>query len=129
MHCSITLPSPQDFSSLYQEPRTDAQASSFRETIKMMGDLYASAIGTTVLQLKDIPPRPSEYDGRIAVFGRIPNEETLRDALGKFGEIVELTIAPDDMQAAAQYSTHAAAEEASAPRPAPGSACPKVQPA
>ena len=25
-----------------------------------MGDLYASAIGTTVLQLKELPPRPKE---------------------------------------------------------------------
>ena len=33
-----------------------------------MGDLYASAIGTTVLQLKEMPRRPTEYDGKLAVY-------------------------------------------------------------
>ena len=27
-----------------------------------MGDLYASAVGTTVLQLKEIPPCPDAFD-------------------------------------------------------------------
>ena len=34
-----------------------------------MGDLYASAVGTTILQLKEIPPRPEDYVGQICLFG------------------------------------------------------------
>ena len=33
-----------------------------------MGDLYASAIGTRVLQLKEIPQRPAKYDGMLCLF-------------------------------------------------------------
>jgi hypothetical protein len=33
----------------------------FKQALEVMGDLYASAIGTTVLQLREIPPRPPEY--------------------------------------------------------------------
>ena len=35
-----------------------------------MGDLYSSLIGTTVLQLREIPRRPSEYDGKVFVYTR-----------------------------------------------------------
>ena len=34
-----------------------------------MADVYASAVGTTVLQLKEIPPRPVEFDGALCLFG------------------------------------------------------------
>ena len=33
-----------------------------------MGDLYASAIGTTVLRLREIPQRPTSYDGKVFVY-------------------------------------------------------------
>ena len=33
-----------------------------------MGDVYASVICTSVLQLKEIPPRPTEFDGALALF-------------------------------------------------------------
>jgi len=45
-----------------------------------MADVYASAVGTTVLQLKEIPPRPTEYDGKLALFG-VEEEEAVRKAL------------------------------------------------
>ena len=32
-----------------------------------MGDLYASAVGTTTLQLKEIPPRPPTFDGVVCL--------------------------------------------------------------
>ena len=34
-----------------------------------MGDVYASAIGTTVMQLKETPQRPVEFDGALVLFG------------------------------------------------------------
>ena len=52
--------------------------------------MYASAIGTTVLQLKEIPPRPAEYDGALCLFNLNEgvNEAAIRVALEPFGEIV-----------------------------------------
>ena len=52
-----------------------------------MADVYASAVGTTVLQLKEIPPRPAEYDGALCLFGRksTADEAALRASLGRFG--------------------------------------------
>ena len=34
-----------------------------------MGLCYASITGTSVVQLKDVPPRPKEYDGMINLYG------------------------------------------------------------
>ena len=49
-----------DYSSLPQHPRTKAEDDMFKAGLAVIGDLYASPLGTTVLQLKFIPPRPSE---------------------------------------------------------------------
>ena len=59
-----------------------------------MGDLYASAIGTTVLQLKEIPPRPEEYDGAICLFGGAVcvDEVVIRTALDEFGSIKSVQV-------------------------------------
>ena len=65
-----------DFASLYQRPRTEAQQEAFHCALKVMGDAYASAIGTTVLQLKEIPPRPSHFDGALCLFDLKMTEET-----------------------------------------------------
>ena len=56
-----------------------------------MADVYASAVGTTVLQLKEIPPRPTEFDGALCLFGLKPgkDKEAIRAALGRFGEITD----------------------------------------
>ena len=35
-----------------------------------MGDLYSSAIGTTVLRLREMPQRPASYDGKVRVYTR-----------------------------------------------------------
>ena len=32
-----------------------------------MGDIYASAVGTTVLQLKEIPTRPKDFEGALYI--------------------------------------------------------------
>eukprot|EP00900_Chrysochromulina_parva_P027937 jgi/Chrpa1/9778/Chrysochromulina_OHIO_Genome00016827-RA len=61
-----------DFPSLYQNsdqsPRTEEQERAFKRGLGVMGHIYASAIGTTVLQLKELPLRPPEYDGKLCLF-------------------------------------------------------------
>ena len=59
-----------------------------------MGDLYASAIGTTVLQLKEIPPRPEKYDGALCLFDVAEgvDEVVIRTALDEFGSISSVQI-------------------------------------
>eukprot|EP00966_Prymnesium_polylepis_P078133 1811143-Prymnesium_polylepis.1 len=55
-----------------------------------MADVYASAVGTTVLQLTEIPPRPRRFDGQLCLFGLRDgaNEATVRGVLEKrFGPI------------------------------------------
>jgi len=58
-----------DFSSLYQLPRSAEEQEAFERALGVMGDLYASLVGTTVLQIKEIPARPVEYDGYLTLFG------------------------------------------------------------
>jgi hypothetical protein len=56
-----------------------------------MGDLYASAIGTTILQLKEIPPCPLEFKGALYV-GMVAvgvDEAKLKDVLSDFGPLAE----------------------------------------
>jgi len=72
-----------------------------------MGDLYASVIGTTVLQIKEIPPRPAEYDGVLCLFGIQVDERTVRAALGALGEIKECNV--DVQPAVVRFATHDAA--------------------
>ena len=52
-----------DQATLYQPPRTKEEDEAFGRALTVMMDLYASAVGTTVLQIKEIPPRPTTYDG------------------------------------------------------------------
>jgi hypothetical protein len=89
-----------DFASLPQKGRDGAERSKedkaiFERSVKVMGLFYASITGTTVLQLKVIPPRPQEYDGYIVLFGNTKSEEELRRELGLcYGTVVEVSI-PD----------------------------------
>ena len=48
---------------MYQWPRSNAEDAAFGRAIKVMGDLYASAVGTTVMQRREIPMRPADMDG------------------------------------------------------------------
>jgi hypothetical protein len=68
-----------------------------------------------VLQIKELPPRPSEYDGLLCL-GEVPaevDEATLRAALQRFGTI-EYCAAPEGsiMQHRVKFATHDAAEQA-----------------
>ena len=74
-----------DQASLPQAPRSADEAELYQTAIGVMCDLYASAIGTTVLQLSEIPPRPTEYDGSVCLF-------LLRNALGVVQDVDERTI-------------------------------------
>ena len=86
-----------------------------------MGDLYASAIATTVLQIKEIPPRSAEHDGALCLFllrdekGAVleVEEATLRAMLAQYGVIshVELTGTLRDNHGGVvvRFATHEAA--------------------
>ena len=78
-----------DQASLFQSPRDAHQNAAFKRALKVMGDLYASAISTTVLQSKEIPPRPPELDGVVCLYELDTRDETaVRAALGHFGRVV-----------------------------------------
>ena len=83
---------------LYQHPaggkRTEEEDASFCRALDVMADLYASAVGTTVLQFKEIPPRPKEFEGGLALFGLADeaNETTIRSELSRFGAITSVTV-------------------------------------
>ena len=128
-----------DQATLYQPPRNEEEGKAFFRALNVMMDLYASAIGTTcallpatsqccspedphpclyccgsVLQIKDIPPRPPEYDGMLCL-GGVPDgtsEATIREALQRFGE-VQICMAPDQDISLfrVKFSAHAAAEQ------------------
>ena len=55
-----------------------------------MGDCYASAIGTTVLQLKELPSKPASWDGTVCLFdvAKGVGEAGIKQALAEFGTIV-----------------------------------------
>jgi hypothetical protein len=52
----------RSFGSLPQKPRTVDEEVTFKQALRIMADVYASPLGTCVLQLKDIPPRPVNFD-------------------------------------------------------------------
>ena len=60
-----------------------------------MADLYASAVGTTVMQLKEIPKRDATYDGYVCIFGLKVDEEWLLATLRSFGEITSVDLTSD----------------------------------
>ena len=71
----------------------------------------ASAIGTTVLQIKEIPERPAEFDGAICLFGLAQGvgESEICERLQAFGVIVSYEAGAGSTPAIARFSTHASA--------------------
>ena len=71
----------------------------------------ASAIGTTVLQIKEIPPRPAEFDGKLCLFGVAEGvgEVQVREALQAFGDIVSYEAGAGATPAIVRFSKHDAA--------------------
>ena len=79
-----------DFCSLFQHPRTPEQQKQFTLCLDVMGDLYASPLGTVVLRFQIIPPRPPEFDGLCAIVGPSQDSEAeLRERLERLGGKVE----------------------------------------
>lgn len=87
-----------DFSSCYQTPRTENEDAIFKRALEggTMNQLYSSAVGTTVLQAKEIPPQPTEFDGWLCLFGVVFGvdftvlESAIRSKLSRFGTIVAI---------------------------------------
>ena len=79
-----------------------------------MGDVYASAIGTTVLQATQLFPCPARFEGVLCLFGVCDgvDEAAVRRAFGKLRgfEGVDLAAAPPVVR----FTTHAAALRAMA---------------
>ena len=53
-------------------------------------------MGTTVLQLKEIAPRPASFDGKLAIFGPKDglDEQRIRRALETVGTILSIEATP-----------------------------------
>ena len=71
----------------------------------------ASAIGTTVLQIKEIPPRPSEFDGATCLFELVEGveERGVREQLKTFGSIESYEPGAGATPTIVRFSTHNAA--------------------
>ena len=71
----------------------------------------ASAIGTTVLQIKEIPERPAEFDGAICLFGlgQGVGESEICERLQAFGVIVSYEAGAGATPAIVRFSKHDAA--------------------
>ena len=87
-------------------------------TGQVMADVYASAVGTTVLQIKEIPPRPARFDGAICLFelqtgmSKAAVRAAIREVFAPFGSIVNFELDCDP--AVVRFSTHDAALKAKA---------------
>ena len=101
----------------------------FSRGLELMGSLYASATGTAVVQLKDIPQRPREFDGKVVM---LPEEglavkelesaslafvaesclRKARNELARFGTVLEVEVSESSCVVEAQFSSHEEAERA-----------------
>lgn len=74
-----------DYPSLHQRPRTDAQDVQFKRALRVMAFLYASPLGSCVLQHRGMPQRPAALEGVVLVRdlkdGTVGEESAVRAAL------------------------------------------------
>ena len=118
-----------DYASLPQRPRAKpGEDEAFDAALKVMGDLYASAVGTTVLQLKEIPDRPPELDGCVYLGDLREEKCTYREnrwsldqtaieavwPVQTFGKVIvkSIRILPDVREAVVVFTSHKYAEDA-----------------
>ena len=76
--------------------------------MEVMSSLYASVVGTAVLQQKEVPPRPAHYNGVVRLFDLPPHlhsEATLRAHLAEFGVVTSCELVTYDCSS--QMSKHA----------------------
>ena len=85
-----------DWASLPQAPRSLSDDEMFKRALSGINEVYASAISTAVLQLKEIPPRPVEYDGWVCLFGLAEGttERAVRAAFERFGDVKSVSLKP-----------------------------------
>ena len=83
-----------DFASLPQKPRSTAEDGLFGQALSVMGDTYASALGTTAVRHRTVPPRPADLDGEVVVLveagGALDSAgagPVLQEALAAHGEL------------------------------------------
>ena len=77
-------------------------------------DRYASAIATTVLQLKEVPARPAEFNGQLALYALEDgvDEATIRTALEPNGTIVKVELVGGWPPAVVYFDSHESALKA-----------------
>ena len=99
------MATPRNFCS-YAPPR---RADALRSALAAFAD--ASAIGTTVLQIKEIPARPSEFDGKICLFDLAEGvgKPEICERLRAFGDIVSYEEGAGYTPAILRFKTHEAA--------------------
>ena len=88
--------------------RTDSENAAFKRALDVMGDVYASAVGTTVLQIKEIPPRPTQCDGVLCLFNLKVDKEKVLESLEPVG-LVSVDIQCPPHPTVARFATHEAA--------------------
>ena len=96
--------------------RTAQELEQFKRGLEVMGNFYASVTRTSVMQVKHVPPRPAQYDGRVLFFN-LPadtQEDELRTALSEFGTVVDCNVLQGEgaCSAGIRFATHAEAERA-----------------
>ena len=81
-----------DYCSLHQKDengeRTPSERAAFAHALTVMGDVYASPLGTTVLRHASVPERPAALDGDLLLLG--PAESAgpaVQAALNLYGEV------------------------------------------
>lgn len=99
-----------DFGSLYQHletrKRSPEENRSFKAGIAVMGDLYASVIGTTVFQSTEMPRRPPNMDGLIVAYGlsKGVGQQALENEFSKYG-LVNIEMG-GRLEAVLKFETH-----------------------
>jgi hypothetical protein len=107
-----------DYMSLPQKPRSSPQEGTFAAALAVMADVYASAVGTTVMRHTAIPPRPAALDGELVLLGGDALEPSaVTRALEAFGVVVRAPAYEEAHVALGacwrtQLASHAAAEAA-----------------
>ena len=102
--------------------RTDDENKRFGRAIGCMSSCYASITGTAVLQLKQVPERPKEYDGWVAVH-EVPkggedipdftsDKQAVEQEMTRFGEVLLVEDGEPWYRWKVRFREHADAEKA-----------------
>ena len=98
----------------HQVPRTEAEEASFDSALTVMADLYASAVGTSVLQLREVPERPERMEG-VVCMQHLAAGTTLRHLRAAVATscvgALKVTMASDDAHAHLRFRSDEEASE------------------